>query len=360
MHYIIIMAGGEGTRLWPVSRRKKPKQVQPFLRSNETLLQKTFKRIKKGFKTEQIYLTTIKPYYQLVRKQLPKFPVENISVEPQKKDTAAAIGLIAAVIYQKDPKAIITTVSSDAYVENEKEYLKVLKLAAKLAKSNPSHTILIGINPSYSETGYGYIQMDKSVAKINKHEVFNVKRFIEKPNLKTAQNFLQKWEYLWNPALFTWSVQELLKLYQKYLPSMYKGLVEIEGYLKIKGKRQIIEQIYKKIPKVAIEYAILEKTKKLLVIPADFVWADIGHWRAIKDVLTKKTNHNLIKGEHIGIDVKDNLIYSLSGRLVATAGLRNMIIVDTPDALLVCSKDKAHKVKDIINKLRKQGKEHLL
>jgi len=361
MHYIVIMAGGEGTRLWPVSRKRKPKQIQPFLHSNETLLQRTFRRIRRGFKLEQIFITTTKPYYSLVRKQLPNLSAKNISVEPEKKDTAPAIGLLANYLFQKDPQAIITTVGSDAYVEDEKEYIKVIKLAGSLIKKYPRSTILIGINPTYPETGYGYIKMGKPVTEINDHEIFQVKKFIEKPDLITAQKFLQKWEYLWNPALFTWRVDNLLDLYKEYLPRVYNILLKIRKYLGTIQEKTIIEKEYKKMPKMAIEYAILEKEKNLLVIPADFGWSDIGHWRAIRDILIKKTKaKNIIKGEHIGVETENSLIYSLSNRMIATAGIKDMIIVDTPDALLICSKDKAHEVKKIIEKLEKEGKDHLL
>jgi len=360
-HYIVIMAGGEGTRLWPISRKRSPKQVQPFLHSTETLLQRTFKRICRSFNPERIYVTTNKAYYNLVRRQLPKLPLKNICLEPEKKDTGPAIGLVAIRIYHSDPSAVITTVGSDAYVEDEKEYLKVIKLAGRLIRIKPEKTILIGINPSYPETGYGYIQMGKPVMEINEHEVFKVKRFIEKPDLVTAQKFLQRWEYLWNPAIFTWQVKRLLNLYKDYLPTIYKKLIKIEKYLETKEEKSVIETEYKKMPKIAIEYGILEKLKEILVIPADFGWSDIGHWRAIRDILLKKTKaKNLVKGNHLGTETENSLIYSLSNRLIATVGIRDLIIVDTPDALLVCSKDKAHDVKKIIEQIEKKGLDHLL
>lgn len=360
MHYVIIMAGGGGTRLWPLSRQKTPKQVQPFLEDQQSLLQKTYSRLRRGFKKEQIYVTTTTAYYSLVKKQLPQLSSSNISLEPERKETAPAIGLAALRIYQRDPTAIITTVGADAYVENEKEYIKVIKLAGLLAKNYPSYTILIGVNPSYPEVGYGYIELGRPVTEIDHHEVFMVKHFIEKPSLSAAQKFLQRWEYLWNPALFTWQVDNLLNLYKKHLPQIYQRLLKIKKALRA-NKEEVVAKEYSWMPQIAIEYGLLEKIKKIMVIPADFGWLDIGHWRAIHDILMKKTKvKNLVKGDHVGVASQNNLIYSLSNRLVATVGIKDLIIVDTPDALLICRKDKAQEVKKLIQKLEKEGRNHIL
>lgn len=355
MNYLVLMAGGHGTRLWPVSREKKPKQVQPFMGSNETLLEQTFKRIIKKFPLENIYVTTTKSHLENIKKILPQIPLENYSVEPERKDTAAAIGLVAAIINKRDPEGIMTTINTDAYVGDKNEYIKIIKLAQKLSLREKDYTILIGINPTYPETGLGYIKMKRPFGEINGYEVFYGEKFVEKPDLKTAQRYLRRWEYLWNPALFTWTTAHLLSLYEEHLPKIYKRLIKIQKAIDTKEEKKVILREYSKMEKISIDYGILEKTKKLLVIPADFDWADIGHWRTIKDVLSKDVKDNLIKANHVGINSEGNLVYSSTSRLITTAGLKDMIIVDTEDALLVCHKSSAQDVKEIVEQLKAKG-----
>jgi mannose-1-phosphate guanylyltransferase len=355
MNYLVLMAGGHGTRLWPVSREKKPKQVQPFMNNNETLLEQTFKRVKKDFPINNIFVTTTIRQYPIIKKILSKIPKENFSIEPDRRDTSAAIGLAAAVINKRDPNSVITTINTDAYVEDKKEYIKIIKLAQNLASQNEEYTILIGINPIYPETGLGYIKMKKPFGTLDGHESFYVDQFIEKPDLKTAQSYLKRWEYLWNPALFTWKTKTLLTLYKKYLPKTYNSLKKIQEFLGTKKEKRTIQKEYAKMQKISIDYAVLEKTRNLLVIPADFGWADVGHWRTIKDVLSNDKKENLIKGSHVGVESKGNLIYGFSGRLIATAGLRDMIIIDTEDCILICHKNNAQDVKKIVEQLKKKG-----
>lgn len=355
MNYLVLMAGGHGTRLWPVSREKTPKQIQPFIGSKETLLEQTFKRITNKFSFERIYITTVESHFKEIKKLLPGIPLENFSIEPERKDTAAAIGLAATIINKKDPESIITTINSDHYIEGKNEYIKTIQLVQKLASEKNEYTILVGINPTYPETGYGYIKMKRPYKEIDGHEVFYVDRFVEKPDLETAKAYLKRWEYLWNPALFTWSTRNLLNLYKIHLPNIYRRLMKIQKAIGTKQEKQIISREYSKMDKISIDYGILEKTKKLLVVPADFDWTDIGHWRAIKDTLSCNRKENLVKGKHVGVDSEGNLIYSFSGRLIATAGLKNMIIIDTEDAVLICHKNNAQDVKKIVEQLKVKG-----
>ncbi len=354
MNYLVLMAGGHGTRLWPVSREKTPKQIQPFIGSKETLLEQTFKRVRKKYPLENIYVTTTRDHFPNVKKLLPEIPSQNFSIEPERKDTAAAIGLVAAIINKRDPESIITTINTDAYVGDKNEYVKIIKLAQRLASEKNDYTILIGINPNYPETGYGYIKMKRPFKEINEHETFYVDKFIEKPDLKTAKSYLKRWEYLWNPALFTWKTETLLGLYKVHLPNTYRRLKEIQKAVGTSKEKKVIAEAYPKMNKISIDYGILEKTKNLIVIPADFGWADIGHWRAIKDILSTNARDNLIKGSHLGVDSEGNLIYGFSGRLIATAGLKDIIIVDTEDVVLVCHKNCAQDVKKIVDQLKKK------
>ncbi len=344
---VVILAGGGGTRLWPLSRETKPKQIQPFL-DKETLLQKTYKRIRRGFSASDIFVATNGKFSDLVRAQLPQVSRENFFIEPVRRDTAAAIGLVAALFYRENPKTIFTTANSDHFIKNEKEYLRVLKLSGKVVADHPDHTVLLGLNPVYPETGYGYIQMDGRFKEYGKDHVFRVKRFIEKPPIEKAKEFQGKWEYLWNPGMFVWRADTLLQLFAKHLSAMHAILMRIA-----KDPRRLATE-FAKIKPISIDYGIMEKTKKLLVIPADFGWSDIGHWKTIYDALSTN-GENVVRGKHVGLDSSGNLIYSLTGKMVTTIGVKDMIVIETEDAILVCPKDRAQDVKKVVAELERKG-----
>lgn len=342
------MAGGSGTRLWPVSRQAEPKQVKPFF-DNQTLLQKTYKRLKKGFSIKDIYISTNVNQKKYIKAQLPNFSEKNLILEPIKRDTAAAIGLAVITLARKNPKEIMAIVNSDHYIENEKEFNRVMRLTGRVAKEYPNNLVLIGLNPSYPETGYGYIKLNRQIKNFNGDKVFTVDCFKEKPDLKTAKRYLKNWAYLWNPAYFVFRVDKMLSLFKRYLPQQFNILK------KIKESPVKLNKEFPKIKPISIDYGIMEKTKDLLCLPADFGWADVGHWRTVKDILSKRDGDNVIKGKYLGLESNGNLAYSYSNKLITTIGVKNMIIIETHDAILVCPKDKAQDVKKIVEKLKKKG-----
>ncbi|MBU0598450.1 mannose-1-phosphate guanylyltransferase [Patescibacteria group bacterium] len=350
---VVILAGGGGKRLWPVSRKKQPKQVQAFI-GRQTLLQLTYKRLKKGFKGSDIYISTNYKQVRLIKKQLPLFPDKNLIVEPAKKDTAAAIGLAAITLAKQDPKEVMIMANSDGYIKNEKEYIRILKLSEKVIKKNPQNSLLIGIRPTYPETGYGYIKINKIFKQVGNDEIFYGQKFIEKPDLTTAKKYIKTWDYLWNPAMFCWRVDYLLSLYKKHLPQHYSTLMKISEVIGTRTSKSAINREFNKLKPISIDYGIMEKTKNLIVIPASFDWADVGHWRTVKEILASKESSNVTKGRTLQINSKDNLIYSHSGKLIATAGLEHMIVIETEDCILVCPKDKAQDVKKIVEELEKR------
>lgn len=352
----IILAGGGGTRLWPVSRQGEPKQIKPFL-DNDTLLQKTYKRARLIFEPQDIYISTNIKFKNLIKEQLPEVENTQYILEPERKDTAAAIGLAAARIYKDYPEESIITLNSDHYVKKEDEFANIVRFCEEIVSDNPDKTVLLGINPSYPETGYGYIKMASLFKENGLNKVFRVEKFVEKPDAETAKKYLQKWEYLWNPAYFCWNVSHLLGLFKKYLPEMYQILMNC-----FDENNNVKAEEFSKIDPISIDYGIMEKlgSEEMLVVPADFGWADIGNWKSIKDVLSSRDEENLIKGEHVDVGSKGSLIYSLSGKLVATIGLEDFIIIDTPDTLLVCPKDKAGEVKKIVEKLKEKGMDQYL
>lgn len=361
--YAILLAGGTGTRLWPVSRKGIPKQLQPIL-GKDTLLKATWNRLRAGLPASRILIVTNASQAELIRKDLPELPENNLLIEPMRRDTATAIGFGVEVVRARDKDALIMTVNSDAHIKDEKEYWRIVNLAAKDAKRSRKIT-LIGVRPTYPETGYGYIKMGsqaRKVARKNGHadEIFEVEGFREKPNLKTAKEYIAKWEYLWNPTLIVSSADVLMKEFAKYLPKMHRELEKVRKAWDSPKAEKVLQNAFTKIEGVSIDYGILEKTKGMRVVPADFGWADVGHWRAVHDVLAPTPKSNVKKGRHINVESQGNLLYSFSGKLIATAGLHDMILIETEDVILCCPKNRAQDVKKIVIELEKKNlKKHL-
>lgn len=361
--YAILLAGGTGTRLWPVSRKNTPKQLQPIL-GKDTLLKATWNRLRAGLPASRILIVTNAFQADLIRKDLPELPEENLLIEPMKRDTATAVGFGVEVARARDPEALIMTVNSDAHIRDEKEYWRIVKLAARDAKLSKKVT-LIGVRPTYPETGYGYIKMGSQARRVPRKggaadEIFEVEGFREKPNLKTAKDYVSKWEYLWNPTLLVSSAEVLMKEFRIHLPGMYKELEKVRKGWETPKADKILKDAFSKIDGISIDYGILEKVKGMRVVPADFGWADVGHWRAVHDVLASKPSANVKKGKHVSVDSKGNLLYSFSGKLIATAGLEDMILIETEDVILCCPKDRAQDVKKIVTELEKKNlKKHL-
>jgi len=355
----LILAGGGGTRLWPVSRKSKPKQVLPFT-DNESLLQKTFKRMAQIFPTEDILISTGLDQVSAILEQLPEISSKNLILEPCRRNTAAAIGLAAIKIAHQNPDESLVIIYSDHYIKDESSYFKIFDTIKTLLNSHPDHTVLVGIKPEYPETGYGYIKTAADVTTVNNHEVFSVEKFVEKPDLETAARYLASDQYLWNPGMFSWKVKNLLELFQTHLPELYAGLMTIQTALGTPGESDVINTEFPKLPAISIDYGIMEKLTKMLVIKAEYGWADIGNWCTIKDILSVKSSDNIVKGKHFHLDSEGNLIYSYTNKLIATLGIKDSIIVDTEDVLLVCPKAQAQNVRKIVEQLEKEGKTEYL
>jgi mannose-1-phosphate guanylyltransferase len=351
---LIILAGGSGTRLWPVSRKNSPKQIKPII-GDETLLENTFARLRKGFPVSDIFISTSQVHAAAIKKQLKGVPRENYILEPARRDTAAAIGLALVTIYKRDKEAIVMNINSDHHIKNDKEYIKIVSLTQKIIKEHPDAGVLIGVNPTYPETGYGYIKMGDEVGTFSGVKVFKIAEFKEKPSLEKAKEYLEGWEYLWNMGCFAWRADVLLGLYKKHLPEMHRQLMKIYRAIGTKDERAVTEKEFSKIKPISMDYGIIEKVSKLLVIPADFGWADVGHWRTVKEILSNKSEDSVKKGKVIDIDSSGNLIYSYSNKLVALAGVENMIVIETKDAILICARDKAQDVKKLVEKLKAEG-----
>ncbi|MBT4122024.1 mannose-1-phosphate guanylyltransferase, partial [bacterium] len=344
---ILILAGGFGKRLWPLSSQKSPKQLIPLI-GNETLLQKTYKRMSSGFKSSDIFIATSKEHLVHIRKQLPNIKSSQLIIEPVRRNTAAAIGLATALISKKNPKEIIVTINSDHYIKNVKKFISKLKVAEGVIKKNPDNILLLGIKPTYPETGYGYIKLKKTFKKFNADKVYEVDSFTEKPKLNTAKRYLKNRNYLWNPAYFVFRADTMLNNFKSNLFVQYKILK------KIQNKPSLLNKEFKKIKAISIDYGIMEKANNLICMPIDIGWSDIGHWQTIYDMLSVKKNDNVIQGKYLQIDSQGNLIFNYTDKLVSTIGINNSIIVETDKVTLVCQKDKAQDVKKMVELLSKK------
>jgi mannose-1-phosphate guanylyltransferase len=359
-----LVVGGGGTRLWPVSKSSSPKQFLKLF-DNKTLTQITSYRFNKILNWDHIFaVTTSEEYKDEIKKEVPEFVKDNIIVEPMKRNTAAAHALGAVYISKKDPKAIILNEAADHLVDPQREYLKNLLSAAK-AVYEKDLLLAVGIKPTYPNVGYGYIKMGDKLYESDGKHVFKLDAFTEKPGLEVAKKYLAEGKYFWNANQYVWGAQSFLDALAKYAPEISKGIMIISDSIGTSNESKIINEVYKSLPDVSVDYAVSEKAKNFIMIVADYGWTDIGDWKEVWENSPKDHGGNVIisdeekGGEVINIDTTDALIHS-DGRLIAAIDVDNLIIVDTKEVLLVCSKSHAQSVKKIVEKLKEQGRKELL
>lgn len=360
--YIVIRAGGVGSRLWPLSRQQKPKQLHA-LTDERTLLQLSIDRLGDLAQPDNVYISTSAAAVSQVKIQCPHIVDEQLIVEPARRDTAAAIGLETLMIYHRDPEAIIASLGSDHQVANAVEFQNILSIAQKYITQAPDDIITIGVKPTSPDTGYGYIQSGKTLTTIDDHEIMRVERFTEKPDLTTAQKFVQAGTYLWNANMFVWRADTLLRLYEQYMPELFAGLMKIKEALGTPNQKEIIAAIYPELEQIAIDYAIIEKYDRIATIEANIGWNDIGDWKRLKDELADDEAAVVAIGDPIVIsrDIKDVLVASSTPKkIIACIGVEDLLIVDTDDALLICRADRSNEVKKIVETLEADGYDHVL
>ncbi|WP_434640842.1 mannose-1-phosphate guanylyltransferase [Thermoanaerobacterium thermosaccharolyticum] len=353
----VIMAGGKGERFWPKSRIKMPKQFLK-LYGDKTMIQQTVDRLKRLMPIENIFVVTNIDYAGLISDQIPELPTENILIEPMGKNTAACIGLTALHTEKLDRDSIMVVVPSDHVIKDEETYLGVLKTAIEKAKSG-NNLVTIGIKPLHPETGYGYINFKKITNEIiNNNPVHKVERFEEKPDYDTAVKYVESGDYLWNSGMFIWKTSTILNAIKEHMPQLYSALNVIRENFDSDEIEKILYEEYSKLESISIDYGIMEKAKNVYVVPGDFGWDDVGSWTSIERLYEKDENGNVIKGNVVSVDTKKCIITG-SDKLIATLGIEDVIIVDTEDALLICSKDKAQNVKEVLKELRERKSEYL-
>ena len=348
----LIMAGGVGTRFWPLSRESNPKQFLKIV-SDKSMIQMTVERLLNKIQIKDIFIVTAKSQVELIGKHIPELPEKNIIIEPFGMNTAPCIALSSLYLSRKyDTKETMIVLPADHLIKNEKTFLQSLETGQKSAEDE--YLVTFGIKPDYPATGYGYVEAEKEICK----NVFSVKQFKEKPDLKTAESFLKAGNFFWNSGMFMWKIETILKAFQNHLPEVASLLHKISQKWDEKGTCADISDEYSQMPKIPIDIGIMEKAEKRVVIPVDYGWSDVGSWKALYDVSQKDENGNVLKCENEIIESKNNYVYS--DKMVALIGVENLVVIETEDALLISSKDKSEDVKKIVEKFKKDRKEELL
>ena len=343
----LIMAGGRGERFWPRSRRNLPKQFLSLTDDGRTMIQLTVERILPLVDIEDIYIATNKDYRQLALEQLPGIPEENILCEPIGRNTAPCIGLGAVHIAKQYEDAIMLVLPADHLSKFTKMYQTTLRDACRVAEEG-TNLVTIGIMPDYPETGYGYIKFD---AKEPEGRAYRVDRFVEKPSLEAAKEYLAAEEYLWNSGQFIWKVSSILKNMKQYMPDTYSRLLRIQEAIGTPEQEMVLDKEFREMESQSIDYGIMEKAKDIFILPGAFGWDDVGSWLAVGRI--KKTNElgNVVDGNIITVNTK-NCIIQGGRKLIAAVGLRDLIIVDTEDATLICEKDYTGDIKTVLENLK--------
>ena len=355
---VVIMAGGKGERFWPKSRTNLPKQFLSLTDDGKSMIQHTVERLEGLVEVENIYVVTNKSYKNLIIEHIPNLPLENIIIEPEAKNTAPCIGLAAVHIAKKNPESKMIVLPSDHLIKFNEIFLDTLKLGLEVVEDD-ENIVTIGITPNYPETGYGYINFKKGVSPHEITNVYEVLRFVEKPDLERAKQYLTSGEYLWNSGIFIWKVSTILKCFEDLLPEIYTGLKEIEVAVNTEKYLETLKKVFSEIPSESIDYGIMEKAKNIYVIPGNFGWDDVGSWLSLERINNTNQDGNIISGNVVTINTKNSIIQG-SNKLIATIGLEDIIIVDTDDALLICNKDNTQEVKEVIANLKASNKTEYL
>ena len=345
----VIMAGGRGERFWPKSRVNYPKQFLSLTSDGDTMIQKTVKRLLPLVSMEDIFVVTNVKYAALVQEQLPELPAENILLEPCSRNTAPCIGLAAAVIRKKYGDAMMLVLPSDHLIRYEEMYVDVLRQAVAVAERD-ENLVTIGITPTYPETGYGYINFERDT-DLGMPGVYRVERFVEKPDLDTAKEYLASHRYLWNSGMFVWKTSSILANIQKLMPDIYEGLERIEAAVGTGSYASVLETEYHAFRSESIDFGVMEKAENIYTLPGSFGWDDVGNWLAVERINPTNEYGNYIEGDVITIGTERSTICG-GKRLIAAVGIEDLIVVDTDDAVLICAKDSTQDVKKVIENLK--------
>lgn len=349
----VIMAGGRGERFWPKSRNNRPKQFLSLTSDGETMIQKTVKRLSPLVSAEDIFIVTNAAYADLVNEQLPDVPRENILCEPCARNTAPCIAFAAAIIQKKYGDAMMLVLPSDHLIGYENIYIKTLQTAIRTAEEG-NNLVTIGITPAYPETGYGYINFGKEAG-----DAYEVERFVEKPDLPTAKKYLASGKYLWNSGMFVWKASAIMYNMKQFMPEIHDGAVRIGDSYGTDSYEETLIKEFTAFTSESVDFGIMEKASDIYTIPGSFGWDDVGSWLAVERINETDDKKNYFDGDVIAVDSERTTVCG-GKRLVAAIGTRDIVIVDTDDVLLVCSKNNTQDVKKVIAQLKEHGRNDLV
>lgn len=356
--YAVIMAGGGGTRLWPVSRREHPKQIISLVEKS-SLFQSTVKRLEKVFPPERILVVTVAEQAEQLRLQTPHLPAENFLLEPAPRGTASVVGLAATVLQKRNPQAVMAVLPSDHYIRNSDLFYHLLRVAVDVAEKG--YLVTLGITPTYPATVYGYIQRGEPLPEKFAYPAYRVLRFEEKPQEQQARQMLASHDHTWNSGMFLWRTDTILSEISRQMPDLYAALTKIGAAWETDDQDSTLTSLWPNLRNQTIDYGVMEHAEKVAVLPAGGLeWSDIGNWDSLFDVLLPDEAGNIVfSGRHVPVDTTGSLVYGNNdNRLIVTIGVDNLIIVDTGDVVLVCRKDQAAKVRQVVDSLKNSDREH--
>jgi len=350
-YYALILAGGGGTRLWPMSRKHKPKQMLPLI-DERSMFRVSVERLAPLFTSDRILVVTGEQYVDAMREDMPEIPPENFIVEPFGRNTGPAAALGISVIHKRDPQATVVLLTADHFIGDEPKFRDLLAAAGDVAQSG--YIVTLGIYPSHPSTGYGYIRQGDEIISSNGFTAYHTRGFTEKPSLVAATGFLASGHYSWNSGMFIWKTARALEEYEHQQPELYALLQRLEPVIDTPQFTEAMAEIWEAMPNVSIDVGIMEGAKQMAVIPADIGWNDVGSWEALFDVHEQDRFGNVFKGKeqdrHVILDTEHTMVYS--DRLIVTIGVDDLIVIDADDALLICHRERAQEVRDVVNHLR--------
>ncbi len=357
MTYAVIMAGGVGSRFWPRSRAKTPKQLLNIF-GDRTMIQQTVDRIAGMISSENTMIVTNILQAEEIRKQLTQLRSENILIEPVGRNTAPCIGLAAVHILKKDPQGIMAVLAADHLIRNPERFREQLEFAAGIAERSET-CVTLGIHPDRPVTGYGYIRFDPDQSQSEKNCSANkVIRFVEKPDIEKAEQYIRSGEYLWNSGMFVWKASTIMNLIRELLPDLYRGLEVISRGIGTPDYEQILQEVYHQLKPISIDYGVMERTREVWVVKSDFGWSDVGSWEEVYQLLNHDEYGNAVPLSHTLIRTRNS--FFSTGKHVAAIGIENLILVETEDAILLCRREDAQDVKKIADELEKNNNRKLL
>ncbi len=352
--YALVLSGGAGTRLWPLSRKTMPKQFLELV-GERTLLQDTVERVSELIPTERIFAVAPPEHRALIHQQLPELRADHLVVEPYPRGNAAAIGLAMAALHAFDPEAVVAVLPSDHVVEKRSRFRDALISAT--AAADRGHLVTLGIEPTRADTGFGYIEGGEGLDVAAPLPVLAVKRFIEKPKREAAEKMLADGGHFWNAGMFVWRVAEILVAYRRHLPDTARAIEALAEATGSPRYESVLAEVWEETDRTTIDYGIIEKAERVAVVPSDIGWHDLGSWARLADVVA--AGRGWASGDQVAIDAEGNYVWA-PGKLAALIGVEGLVVVDTPDAILVMPKERAEDVKSVVDRLRREGREDLL